>query len=104
MQRFISYAELKPDKVEDYIRLHADPWPELMALIDACHIHHYSISLRRTAVFTYYEYTGTDYAADMQRMENSSVMQRWWKYSKPCFLHHAEGWYYEDLDEVFYAP
>ncbi len=102
MKRFTLYSRLKPEKVEDYIRLHAEPWPELMELLESCHIHHYSISLKGDEVFTYYEYTGTDYEGDMARMDSSEVMQHWWTFSKPCFLHHDEGHYYDDLQEVFY--
>ncbi len=102
MKRFILHSYLKPEKVEDYIRLHAEPWPELMELLEESHIHHYSISVRGTELFTYYEYTGDDYEADDRRMSESAVMQRWWRYSKPCFLYHDEGRYYEPLTEVFY--
>lgn len=65
-------------------------------------IHNYSISIRGTQLFTYYEYTGEDYEADMAVMDNSPIMQEWWKYSKPCFVGHDKGEYYEDLQEVFY--
>ena len=102
MKRFTLYSQLKLEKVSDYITLHAEPWPELMALLEECHIHHYSISLKGNEVFTYYEYTGTDYDADMRYMDSSAVMQRWWTYSKPCFLHHDINHYYDDLTEVFY--
>ena len=104
MKRFIMHSDLKPEKVDDYIKLHAEPWPEIMELIAQCHIHHYSISIRGTELYTYYEYTGEDYEADMAKMDESPVMQRWWTFSKPCFLHHDEGVYYEDLTEIFYAP
>ena len=102
MKRFTLYSRLKPEKVEDYIRLHAAPWPELMELLESCHIHHYSISLKGDEVFTYYEYTGEDFEGDMARMDSSEVMQHWWTFSKPCFLGHDEGHYYDDLREVFY--
>lgn len=104
MKRFTLHSYLKPEKVEDYIRLHAEPWPELVELLQSCHIHHYSISLRGNEVFTYYEYTGDDLEADNQRLDSSPVMQRWWTYSKPCFVGHEQGEYYEDLQEVFYCP
>lgn len=97
------YSELKPEKVQDYKDLHADPWPELLELIDRCNIHHYSISLKGNQVFTYYEYTGDDYAGDMRIMDESPVMQEWWKHSKPCFKGHETGAYYEDLQEVFWC-
>lgn len=104
MQRFIQFSELKPEKTEDYIQLHAQPWPELLELIACCNIHNYSICIRGTTLYTYYEYTGSDYEADMAVMDASPVMQKWWTFSKPCFLHHDEQHYYDDLQEIFYTP
>lgn len=98
------HSDLKPEKVKDYVALHADPWPELLELIADCYIHNYSISLRGTELYTYYEYTGSDYEEDMKRMDESPVMRRWWQHSKPCFLRHEEGIYYDELEEVFYTP
>ena len=34
----------------------------------------------------------------------AASMQRWWTHSKPCFLHHSEGVYYDELREIFYTP
>lgn len=102
MKRFILYSDLKPEKVDDYVTIHRNAWPEILEIISASNIHNYSISVRGTQVFTYYEYTGEDYDADMAKMEEYPIMQKWWSFTKPCFLHHDEGKYYEDLDEVFY--
>lgn len=104
MRRFIMYSDLKPEKVQEYMELHAKPWPELLELITKCNIHNYSISIRGTQLYTYYEYTGKDYEADMALMDNSAIMQAWWKYSKPCFLNHEMAEYYEELKEIFYCP
>lgn len=104
MKRFIMHSDLKPEKVEAYIALHARPWPELLELISRCNIHNYSISIRGTELYTYYEYTGDDYERDMEMMDNSPIMQRWWTFSKPCFLHHEEERYYDELREIFYTP
>ena len=102
MKRVITYAKLKPEKIEDYIKLHKEPWPELLSLLSSCNITNYSISMRGDELYTYYEYVGTDYDADMEKMDNSEIMQKWWTFSKPCFLNHEKGEYYEDLQEVFY--
>lgn len=102
MRRFIMYSDLKPEKVEEYIYLHKHPWKEILQLISQCNITNYSISIRGTQLFTYYEYVGTDYDADMKKMDESEVMQRWWSYTKPCFLYHDEEKYYDDLEEIFY--
>ncbi len=101
-QRFIRYSDLKPEKVEDYKKLHKNAWPELLQILSECNITNYSISLRGTQVYTYFEYAGDNYEKDMQKLDNSKVMQKWWVYSKPCFLNHEKGEYYEDLEEVFY--
>lgn len=102
MKRIIQHSFLKPEKVEEYVELHANPWPELMDLLKKCNIQNYSISLRGTELYTYMEYVGNDYEADMQVMDASPVMQEWWKHSKPCFLYHEDGIYYDDMREVFY--
>ena len=96
------HSYLKPEKVEDYIRLHADPWPELLEVIRASHLRNYSISIRGTELYTYYEYDGEDYEKDMKLMDESPVMQKWWTFSKPCFLYHDQEVYYDDLKEIFY--
>jgi len=38
----------------------------------------------------------------MQKMAETAVLQRWWQYSKPCFLYHEQGVYYDELKEIFY--
>ena len=102
MKRFILYSNLKPEKVEEYKDLHRNAWPEIVKIISECNIKNYSISVRGDEVFTTYEYVGEDYDADMAKMEEYEIMHEWWSHTKPCFLHHDTGEYYEDLEEVFY--
>ena len=102
MKRFILHSYLKPEKVEEYVKLHAEPWPELVQLMTECNLHNYSISIRGTELYTYYEYTGEDYDADMRKMGETAVQQRWWQHSRPCFLYHEDGVYYDELKEIFY--
>src|SRR4051794_38630123 len=65
MQRMGQVLGLKPEKVKEYVRLHADVWPEILEMISACNIKNYSIYLKEpeNLLFAYYEYHGTDYAA-----------------------------------------
>lgn len=102
MKRFILYSDLKPEKTEEYAELHRNAWPEIKKIISESNIHNYSISMLGTKLFTYYEYTGNDYEADTKKMEEYPIMQKWWSFTRPCFLHHDEGKYYDELDEVFY--
>ena len=102
MKRYILHSYLKPEKVDDYVTLHKNAWPELLELITKTNIRNYSISIRGTELYTYYEYVGDDYEADMKIQEESPIMQKWWTHSKPCFLHHDKGEYYDELEEIFY--
>ena len=101
-KRFCQRAFLKKEKIEEYRALHAAVWPDVLATIKACNLKNYSISIMGDMVVAYFEYTGTDYDADMDRMAADPVTQEWWKHTKPCFVGHDEGVYYEDLEEIFY--
>ena len=73
MQRYGMVIGLEPDKIEEYRRLHAAAWPGVLKMIRACNIRNYSIYLRRLEdgrpyLFSYFEYIGSDFDADMARM------------------------------------
>ena len=89
VQRYGMVIGVKPEKIEYYKKLHAAAWPGVLAKIKACHIQNYSIYLREIEkgqylLFSYFEYTGTDFAADMARMAADPETQRWWKETDPC--------------------
>ncbi len=101
-RRFCQRAFLKPEKVEEYRALHAAVWPEVLKTIQACNLRNYSISLFGNMAVAYFEYVGEDYDADMRKMEADPATQAWWKHTKPCFVGHEQGVYYEDMEEIFY--
>ena len=106
LRRFGQIGMLKEDMVEVYIKLHADPWPEVVDMIRECGLTNYSIFIQGRLVFTYYEYTGTDYEADMRKMEADPITQEWWKHTHPCFETYAfdkESPYYHDMESIFYV-
>jgi L-rhamnose mutarotase len=110
MQRHGSVVMLHPDKVAEYVRLHAAVWPEVLAMIRQCHIQNYSIYLRRLAdgrhyLFSYFEYTGGDYAADLAKMAADPATQKWWELCKPCHEPLADRTpdeWWAAMDEVFH--
>lgn len=104
MKRFCQRAFLKPEKVDEYRKLHAAAWPGVLDMISACNLRNYSISIMGNMVVSYFEYIGDDYDADMEKMAADPLTQEWWKHTKPCFERHDEGIYYEDLEEIFYLP
>lgn len=96
---------IKPEKVEEYCQLHANPWPEVLATIQACNLENYSIFLHDRMVFAYFEYTGEDYDADMAKMEADPITLEWWKHTKPCFEKYAmseKSEFYHDMKQIFY--
>ena len=42
-RRFCQRAWLKPEKVEEYRRLHANAWPGVLDMIAQCNLQNYSI-------------------------------------------------------------
>ena len=71
MQRMGMVIGLKADKVEDYKRLHAAVWPEILAKITRLqHQQLLDLPARQpeNLMFSYFEYHGTDFAADMAKM------------------------------------
>jgi L-rhamnose mutarotase len=89
MKRYGMVIGLQPDMIEEYKKLHAAAWPDVLKMIRQCNIRNYSIFLRRLEdgqfyLFSYFEYTGQDFAADMATMAADPTTQRWWSFCKPC--------------------
>jgi L-rhamnose mutarotase len=55
----------------------------VLGTIEACHIRNYSIFLHDDLLIAYFEYTGSDYEADMRRMAADPETQRWWSIMDP---------------------
>src|ERR1700678_1366096 len=75
--------QLRPEAQEEYIRYHAAVWPTVLNTVADCGIRNYSIFLRNGVLFAYFEYHGTDYAADMLKMAADPETQRWWSIMDP---------------------
>ena len=84
MQRYGSLIKLKPEKLAEYKELHLNVWPGVLQMIAECSIRNYSIYYRDGFLFSYFEYHGTDFAADMQKMAADPTTQAWWKLTDPC--------------------
>jgi L-rhamnose mutarotase len=105
MQRHGSVLRLQPGKYDEYRRLHAAVWPAVLARISACHIRNYSIYHRDGWLFSYFEYHGEDFAADMARMAADPVTQDWWKLCQPCqdpLPDRAPGEWWAGMEELFH--
>lgn len=110
MQRFASVIGLKAEKVEDYKRLHAAIWPEVARMIAKSNLRNYSIFLRQMPggshyLFSYFEYVGTDFKADMAQMAADPATQRWWSHCEPCqvpLTNRLTSEWWSSMEEVFH--
>jgi L-rhamnose mutarotase len=105
LTRYAQIIRLRPEDEAEYIRYHADVWPTVLQTIADCHIRNYSIFLRNGLLYAYFEYHGTDYAADMRKMAADPETQRWWTIMDPMQLpveDAASDERWSQLTEVFH--
>ena len=105
MKRYGSVIKIKPEKIEEYKKLHEDVWPDVLKTISECNIKNYSIYLKDNFLFSYFEYYGTDYDADMQKMAADTATQLWWDINKPLqtpLEGTEEGGWWTAMEEVFH--
>lgn len=106
MQRFASVIGIKPENREEYERLHADVWPDVLAQIATSNIRNYSIYRYGDLLFSYFEYVGDDFDADMSAMAQDPTTQKWWDVCKPLqapLKDRAEGEWWASIPEVFHV-
>lgn len=84
MQRYGSVIKVKQEKLDEYRKLHANVWPEVLKMIKECNIRNYSIFYKDGFLFSYYEYVGENYEKDMEKMAQDQTTQKWWDVCKPC--------------------
>jgi L-rhamnose mutarotase len=100
-----SVIKVKPEMLEQYKALHASPWESVNAKLKECNIRNYSIFYRDGYLFSYLEYTGQDWEADMAKMAADSATRAWWKLTDPCqepVESAGEGVWWADLEEVYH--
>lgn len=105
MKRYGSVIKINPEKIDIYKKLHANPWPEINAMIKECNIQNYSIYLKDEYLFSYFEYIGSDFEADMAKMAADPMTQKWWDECKPCQIPiktRKEGEWWADMEEVYH--
>jgi L-rhamnose mutarotase len=111
MKRYGMVTQVRPGKLDEYRRLHADVWPGVLRMIEQSNIYNYSIHTARLPdgfdyLFSYFEYGGNDFDADMANMAADEETQRWWSVCKPLLSPVVElspGEVWAPLQEVFHT-
>jgi L-rhamnose mutarotase len=97
--------KVKNEKIDVYKTLHKKVWPEVLKMIRQCNISNYSIYLKDDYLFSYFEYKGQDFKADMDLMAADPATQDWWALCKPCMEPVStceEGEWWSHMEEVFH--
>lgn len=107
MQRMGMMIGVSPEQVDEYKRIHAAVWPDILDMISACNITNYSIFLNpaENLLFGYWEYTGDDFEADAAKMAADPRTQEWWTLCKPMqqpLESRADGEWWSMMEEVFH--
>jgi L-rhamnose mutarotase len=108
--RYGSVIGLREEKIDEYKRLHAAVWPEIARMLRDCNVRNYSIYLRKLPdgkhyLFSYFEYVGSDFQADMARMGADAKTKEWWRLTDPCqkpLDDRKPGEWWASMEEVFH--
>jgi len=109
--RWGSIIGLREESLLAYTQLHAAVWPGVLAALGDVNIRNYSIYLGQVTpgeylLFSYFEYVGDDFEADMKRMAADRVTQLWWTYTDPLQIRlpgTPEGAQWKAIEEVFHT-
>lgn len=105
MKRYGSVIRVKPDQLAEYKAYHTKVWPGVLKTISACNIRNYSIYLKDGFLFSYFEYVGDNYDADMATMGEDPTTQAWWAIMKPMqdpLATRGEREWWASMEEVFH--
>ena len=108
MQRMGMVIGIKSEHIDEYKRLHAAVWPDVLAKIADCNIRNYSIFLREpeNLLFAYFEYHGEDFAADSAKMAADPTTQDWWEINMPLqapLTTRKEGEWWASCEPIFHV-
>jgi len=98
---------IKPDKLEEYQRLHADSCAGVRDLLSKANIANFSIFLRQLDgakfyLFGYYEYIGDNYEEDMARLAAEPRNKEWLSVTDPMQIPLPGESTWAMMEEVYY--
>ena len=97
-------------KLEEYRLLHANAWPGILKQLEEANIQNYSIYLtqlddKKYYLFSYFEYVGSDFDADMKTLADDPLTKKWWALTDPMQIpleSRGEGEHWKGMEEVFH--
>jgi L-rhamnose mutarotase len=109
VQRVGMVIGIKADQISAYEALHAASNPGVRDLLERYHMHNFSIYMRQLDdgkyyLFGYYEYTGTDYKADMEKLGAETRNQKWLSVTAPMQVPLSGEQAWAMMKEVYHNP
>lgn len=105
MKRVSSVIGLPAENAAEYERLHREVWATVQEQISRSNIRNYSIYRFGEVLFSYFEYVGDDFDADMAAMAADPATQEWWAVCSPLqrpFDERSEGEWWMQLPELYH--
>jgi L-rhamnose mutarotase len=105
MKRVASVIGIPTENFQEYAKHHSAVWPEVLHKLTECNVKNYSIFVFGELLFSYFEYVGEDFDADMERMAADPITQDWWAIQKPLqkpVETRKDGEWWHELQEVFH--
>lgn len=103
IQRFGSVSRVNGEEgYRAYKAYHAAPFEGVNEMIKACNLRNYSIYHYGGLLFSYYEYTGDDYEADMAKMAADPRTQEWRAAVGPNMRPFGEDGDWEFMEELYH--
>lgn len=108
-QRIGMIIGIKPDQISAYEALHAASNAGVRDLLTKYHMHNFSIFIHQLDdtkyyLFGYYEYTGTDYKADMAKLSAEPRNQQWLSVTDPMQIPLSGEKSWAKMQEVYHNP
>ena len=109
-QRFGKVIGVREEKLEEYLELHRNVWPEVESMIKQCNMENFNIFIRKLPdgnhyLFMYFEYTGINIDADNAKMAAHPKTREWRAVCEPCqkpLGDRAEGEWWAEMDSAYY--
>jgi L-rhamnose mutarotase len=100
---------IKPDKISAYEALHAASNPGVRDLLGKYHMHNFSIYIHQLDdgkyyLFGYYEYTGGNYKADMEKLAEEPRNKQWLTTTDPLQAPLSGEKTWSMMQEIYHNP
>jgi len=110
MKRVASVIKLRPEHYDAYKEVHANVWPEVLETIRRANICNYSIYHHDGLLFSYFEYIGDDFEADIASIADDPKTREWWQITDPMqesvipgATGSADGPWWLEVEELFHT-